>query len=77
MITLRNPRYPELEPVEVEALADTGAVHTVIPERIALQLRLEKYDEYAFNKRYDRVFCGLCFSIRRFCSEKDKHLGAG
>ena len=26
-IQLRNPRLPELEPVEVDALADTGAVH--------------------------------------------------
>jgi len=45
MITLRNPRYPQLEPVSVEALADTGAVHTYIPEHVAIQLRLEKYDE--------------------------------
>jgi clan AA aspartic protease len=44
MITLRNPRYPELEPIPTEALADTGAVHTCIPEHVAIQLRLEKYD---------------------------------
>jgi len=47
MIALRNPRfrrYPELAPVSVEALADTGAVHTCIPEHITIQLRLEKYD---------------------------------
>jgi hypothetical protein len=30
-IQLRNPRIPELAPVEVEALADTGAVHLCIP----------------------------------------------
>jgi clan AA aspartic protease len=44
-ITLRNPRFPDLEPVEVEALADTGAVHTCIPEHIAVQLRLEPSDQ--------------------------------
>jgi clan AA aspartic protease len=44
-ITLRNPRYPELEPVEVEALADTGAVHMCIPEHVAVQLRLEASDQ--------------------------------
>ena len=44
-ITLRNPRYPELEPVEVDALADTGAVHLCIPQHIAVQLRLEASDE--------------------------------
>lgn len=44
-ITLRNPRHPDLQSVEVEALADTGAVHLCIPEHIALQLRLEPSDE--------------------------------
>ncbi|MEM0966962.1 MAG: clan AA aspartic protease [Verrucomicrobiota bacterium] len=44
MVTLRNPRYPEMEPVEVEALADTGAVHLVLPEHVAIQLKLEEYD---------------------------------
>ena len=44
-LTLRNPRYPDQEPIEVEALADTGAVHMCIPEHIAVQLRLEQYDE--------------------------------
>ena len=30
---LRNPRVPELEAVEIEALAGTGAVHMCIPEQ--------------------------------------------
>ena len=30
-VLLKNPRKPELEPVEVEALADSGAVHLCIP----------------------------------------------
>ncbi len=45
MITLRNPRYPDQEPLEVEALADTGSIHMCIPEHVAIQLRLEKYGE--------------------------------
>lgn len=45
MITLRNPRYPEIDPIEVEALADTGAIHTCIPEHVAVQLRLDKFDQ--------------------------------
>jgi clan AA aspartic protease len=45
MITLRNPRYPELKPIEVEALVDTGSVHMCIPEHIAIQLRLEETDK--------------------------------
>ncbi len=44
MIELRNPRYPELTPLQVQALADTGSVHLCVPEHIALQLRLVEYD---------------------------------
>jgi clan AA aspartic protease len=45
MITLRNPRYPEQQAIEVEALTDTGAVHMCIPQHVAIQLRLEQYDQ--------------------------------
>jgi len=44
-ITLRNPRFPDQRPVEVEALADTGAIHLCIPQHVAIQLRLEQQDE--------------------------------
>ena len=40
-ITLSNPRQPELSPINVSALADTGALMLCIPEHLALQLRLE------------------------------------
>lgn len=38
---LKNPRLPDLAPVEVEVLADSGSVHLCIPEHVRLQLRLE------------------------------------
>lgn len=38
---LRNPRLPDLEPLEVEALADSGAIHLCIPEHVRQRLRLE------------------------------------
>lgn len=38
-LLLRNPRKPELTHVEVEALADTGAVHLCIPTPIQIQQR--------------------------------------
>ncbi|MBC7784333.1 MAG: aspartyl protease family protein [Burkholderiales bacterium] len=41
LLILKNPRLPDLEPFEVEALADTGAVHLCIPETVQLRLRLE------------------------------------
>jgi clan AA aspartic protease len=40
-VILSNPRLPELEPLAVEVLADTGATHLCIPEHVQIQLRLE------------------------------------
>lgn len=45
IITLKNPRMPELAPVDVDALADTGAVHLCIPEHVRIQLKLEEIDK--------------------------------
>jgi clan AA aspartic protease len=42
MIALANPRNLALKPVEVEALADTGAVHLCIPEHVRVQLQLDE-----------------------------------
>ena len=44
MIQLRNLRLPELEAVEIDALADTRAVHMCIPAHIQIQLQLEEMD---------------------------------
>ncbi|MFH1562332.1 MAG: clan AA aspartic protease [Nitrospirota bacterium] len=44
-ILLRNPRKSELEPVEVETLVDSGAVHLCIPEHIRIQLELDEIDK--------------------------------
>ena len=44
-IQLRNPRLPDLEPVEVDALADTGSVHLCIPAHTQIQLKLAQVDE--------------------------------
>ena len=41
-IILRNPRFPELEPIEVEAMADSGALFLCIPEALCSRLRLEQ-----------------------------------
>ncbi len=43
-LILKNPRLPDLKPVEVEALADSGAWHLCIPEHIRIQLALEAID---------------------------------
>ena len=44
-IQLRNPKLPDLEPVEIDALADTGAVHLCIPSHTQIQLKLAQIDE--------------------------------
>ncbi len=44
-VTLKNPRKPELAALEVEALADSGAVHLCIPEHVRIQLELDEIDK--------------------------------
>ena len=44
-VLLRNPRLPELGAVEVDALADTGALHLCIPEQVCVRLQLEAIAE--------------------------------
>jgi clan AA aspartic protease len=44
-LLLKNPRLPDLAPVEVVALADSGALHLCIPDHVQIQLRLEAIDE--------------------------------
>ena len=43
-LILKNPRLPNLAPVEVHALVDSGATHLCIPEHVQLQLELEPID---------------------------------
>ena len=44
ILILKNPCKPELKPVEVEALADTGSIHLCIPAHVQIQLELEESD---------------------------------
>ena len=41
-VILMNSRKPDLKPVEVDALADSGSVHLCIPEHVRIQLELEE-----------------------------------
>ena len=43
-ITLRNPRKDHVRPLEVEALADTGAMHMILPPWVAAELELDELD---------------------------------
>ena len=41
-LVLKNPRLPDLDPVEAEALADSGSVFLCIPAHVQIQLGLEE-----------------------------------
>ena len=57
-VTLSNPREPELQPVQVQALVDTGALLLCIPEHIAIQLRLQTvYDREVTTADGSRRVC--------------------
>jgi clan AA aspartic protease len=43
-LILKNPRLPDLAPVDVDALADSGALHLCIPEHVRIQLKLDAID---------------------------------
>ena len=43
-LQLLNPSNPEIDGLEVSALADSGAVHLCIPEHVALQLKLRELE---------------------------------
>lgn len=44
LLVLSNPVRPERAPIEVAALADTGALHLCLPEHVALQLGLAELE---------------------------------
>ena len=45
VVELRNPRRRDLEPIEIEAMADTGSMHLCIPASIQDSLELEALEE--------------------------------
>ncbi|MGD2130999.1 MAG: clan AA aspartic protease [Lysobacterales bacterium] len=44
-VQLSNPRKPQMDSLDVEALADSGAVHLCIPEHVQHQLGLEVLEQ--------------------------------
>jgi len=44
-LVLKNPRRPDLQPLEVAALADTGSVFLCIPPHVQIQLGLEEVEK--------------------------------
>ena len=44
-IELANPKNPQLEPLVVSAMVDTGAMMLCIPEHVAAQLELQEIEK--------------------------------
>lgn len=44
-ISLKNPCEKDLNPIQVNTLVDSGAVHLCIPQHVAIQLKLEESDK--------------------------------
>ncbi|CAN5182878.1 hypothetical protein BH09BAC5_BH09BAC5_24990 [soil metagenome] len=44
-LSLSNPISPELKPIEVSSLVDTGALFLCIPEHISIQLQLKELEK--------------------------------
>ena len=44
-IKLINPKNMNLAPLEVRAMADSGALHLCIPEHVAMQFGLEELEK--------------------------------
>ena len=40
-LSLKNPRRSDLQPLEVDALVDSGAIHLCLPPHVQMQLGLE------------------------------------
>ncbi len=45
MLELANAANPDLQPVHVKALVDTGALHLCIPEHLVMQLGLQELEK--------------------------------
>ena len=76
-ITLGNPRRPDLRPLEVDALADSAALHLCLPERLAVQLALEKSSrKEATTADGKRHACSYVGPVRVQFDNRESYTGA-
>jgi clan AA aspartic protease len=76
-IRLENPKRPDLQPIEVEALADTGALFLCISQDVQLQLQLEetsKKDVTTAEGR--RILCPYVGPVRVRFENRECYVGA-
>ena len=76
-ILLSNPRLDDLKPIEVEALADTGAVFLCIPQHVANQLQLETLmDKEVTTADGKRTLCPYVGPVRIRFDNRGCYVGA-
>jgi clan AA aspartic protease len=76
-IQLSNPRIDAFRPVEVEALADSGANYLCIPERVANQLHLEAtLTKEVTIANGSRIVCPYVGPIHVHFENRDCYVGA-
>ena len=76
-IQLENPKRPDLQPLETEALADTGSLYLCIPEDVRIQLQLEatsKKDVTTADGK--RVLCPYVGPVRIRFENRECYVGA-
>jgi len=56
-LMLSNPRLPQLQSIEVRGVADSGSTCVCVPERVAIQLRLETLYEREVTIAGSRRLC--------------------
>ncbi len=76
-ILLENPRRPDLQPIELEALADTGALFLCISDEIRLQLQLEPTSSKEVTTADGkRTLCPYVGPIRVLFENRECYVGA-
>ena len=76
-IRLENPTRPNQQPLEVEALADIGALFLCVPEEVPLQLQLEATSQKEVTTADGRrALCPYVGPIRVQFEDRECYVGA-
>ncbi len=76
-VRLENPKRPDLQPFEAEALADTGSLFLCLPEAVRVQLQLESTSQKDVTTADGkRVLCDYVGPIRVTFENRECYVGA-
>ena len=77
MLTLENPMRSDLQPLQINALADTGSLYFCIPESVQLQLQLEPTSQKTVTTADGkRTICPYVGPIRVRFENRECYVGA-